>query len=56
MVRQGTLLGVIDPRLYQVAFDQAPAKKAPDEAQLANAKLELQRASSLATKDFASRQ
>lgn len=56
MVRQGTLLAVIDPRPYQAALDQALAKKAQDKAQLANAKLDLQRYSSLATKDFASRQ
>ena len=56
MVNQGTLLAVIDPRPYQAALDQALAKKAQDEAQLANAKLDLQRYSSLATKDFASRQ
>jgi len=56
MVKQGTLLAVIDPRPYQAALDQALAKKAQDEAQLANAKLDLQRYSSLATKDFASRQ
>jgi membrane fusion protein, multidrug efflux system len=56
MVSQGTLLAVIDPRPYQAVLDQALAKKAQDEAQLVNAKLDLQRYSSLATKDFASRQ
>ncbi len=56
MVQQGTLLAVIDPRPYQAALDQALAKKAQDEAQLVDAKLDLQRYSSLATKDFASRQ
>ncbi len=56
LVKQGTLLAVIDPRPYKAALDQAAAKKAQDEAQLANAKLDLQRYFSLAKKDFASRQ
>lgn len=56
MVTRGTLLAVIDPRPYQAVLDQALAKKAEDEAQLVNAKLDLQRYSTLATKDFASRQ
>lgn len=56
MVTRGTLLAVIDPRPYQAVLDQALAKKAQDEAQLVNAKLDLQRYSTLATKDFASRQ
>ena len=56
MVKQGTLLAVIDPRPYQAVLDQATAKKAQDEAQLANAKLDLQRYSSLAVSSFASRQ
>ena len=56
LVRQGTLLAVIDPRPYQAILDQATAKKAQDEVQLANAKLDLQRYSSLAVSSFASRQ
>jgi membrane fusion protein, multidrug efflux system len=56
IVKQGTLLAVIDPRPYQSVLDQAQAKKAQDEAQLANAKLDLQRYASLARKDFASHQ
>jgi multidrug efflux system membrane fusion protein len=56
MVKQGSLLSVIDPRPYQAALDQAVAKKATDDAQLTNAKLDLQRYSSLAKQDFASRQ
>ncbi len=56
IVKQGTLLAVIDPRPYQAALDQATAKKAQDEAQLANAKLDLQRYTSLASQSFASRQ
>jgi membrane fusion protein, multidrug efflux system len=56
IVKQGTLLAVIDPRPYQAALDQATAKKAQDEAQLGNAKLDLQRYTSLASQSFASRQ
>jgi len=56
LVKQGTLLAVIDPRPYQAALDQAIAKKAQDDAQLANARLDLQRYTSLAKQDFASRQ
>ena len=37
-VKTGDLLAVIDPRPFQAALDQAVAKKAQDEAQLANAK------------------
>jgi multidrug efflux system membrane fusion protein len=56
LVKQGTLLAVIDPRPYQAALDQAIAKKAQDDAQLTNARLDLQRYSNLAKNDFASRQ
>jgi membrane fusion protein, multidrug efflux system len=56
LVKQGTLLGVIDPRPYQAVLDQAVAKKAQDDAQLVNAKLDLVRYSNLAKNDFASRQ
>jgi multidrug efflux system membrane fusion protein len=56
LVKQGTLIGVIDPRPYQAALDAAVAKKAQDEAQLSNARLDLVRYSNLAQKDFASRQ
>lgn len=44
IVQQGELLISIDPRPYQATLDQAKAKKAQDEASLANANLELQRA------------
>jgi multidrug efflux system membrane fusion protein len=56
LVKKGALLAVIDPRPYQAALDQALAKKAADEAQLSNSKLDLQRYSSLAQQSFASRQ
>ncbi|HUN44624.1 MAG TPA: efflux RND transporter periplasmic adaptor subunit [Acetobacteraceae bacterium] len=56
LVKQGDLLAVIDPRPYKAALDQAVAKKAQDNAQLDNARLDLRRYSDLAKKDFASRQ
>jgi membrane fusion protein, multidrug efflux system len=43
LVKQGDLLVEIDPRPYRAALDQAKAKKAQDEANLANANLDLQR-------------
>jgi len=46
-VKEGDILAEIDPRPYQAAFDQAVAKKAQDEAHLANAKLDLHRYVSL---------
>lgn len=55
-VKPGDLLVQIDPRPYQAAVDQATAKKAQDEATLTNAKLDLQRYSTLAKQEFASRQ
>ena len=42
-VPQGFVLAKIDPVIYQAQYDQAVAKKAQDEAQLANAKLDLDR-------------
>src|ERR1700716_3376478 len=42
-VNQGDLLVEIDPRPFQATLDQAKAKKAQDEANLANANLDLQR-------------
>jgi len=56
MVRQGDVLVQVDPRPYQAALTQAESKKAQDEANLKNAKLNLDRYQSLANKDFASRQ
>ena len=43
LVKQGDLLAQIDPRPFQAALDQAKAKKQQDEANLANANLDLQR-------------
>ncbi|HLZ03459.1 MAG TPA: efflux RND transporter periplasmic adaptor subunit [Bradyrhizobium sp.] len=53
-VKQGELLAEIDPRPYQATLDQAKAKKAQDEANLANANLDLQRYTKLG--EFATRQ
>ena len=55
-VRAGDLLAQIDPRTYEAQLHQAMADKARDEALLANAKLDLERYSSLAAKEYASRQ
>src|SRR6266481_1370967 len=49
-VKRGDLLAVIDPRPFQAALDQAIAKKAQDEAQLANAKVTLARNTDLVKK------
>ncbi len=54
LVNQGDLLVQIDPRPFQAALDQAKAKKAQDEANLANANLDLQRFTKLG--EFATRQ
>ena len=56
MVKEGDLLAQIDPRPFQATLDQAIAKKAQDEANLANAKLDLARYATLAKQDFATRQ
>jgi len=54
IVKEGDLLVEIDPRPYQAALDQAKAKKVQDEANLANANLDLQRYTKLG--EFATRQ
>jgi multidrug efflux system membrane fusion protein len=56
MVNAGDLIAQIDPRPYQAALDQAKAKKAQDEATLANARLDLQRYATLAKQSFATQQ
>src|SRR6478735_10323398 len=53
-VKEGDTLVEIDPRPFQAALDQAKAKKVQDEANLANAKLDLQRFTKLG--EFATRQ
>jgi multidrug efflux system membrane fusion protein len=54
LVNQGDLLVEIDPRPFQAALDQANAKKAQDEANLANANVDLQRFTKLG--EFATKQ
>ena len=56
MVKRGDVLARIDPRTYQAALDQAIAKKAQDEALLANARLDLERYATLARNQGVSRQ
>src|SRR6478735_11607935 len=56
MVKEGDTLVEIDPRPYQAALDQALSKKAQDEANLKNARLNLDRSLSLAKKDYATQQ
>jgi multidrug efflux system membrane fusion protein len=52
-VKQGDLIAVIDPRPYQAILDQARARLAQDQAQLADARLDLARYQSLARQSFA---
>ena len=55
-VKPGDLLAQIDPRPFQAALDQALAKQAQDQAQLDNARVNLQRDSNLMNHQFASAQ
>jgi multidrug efflux system membrane fusion protein len=55
-VHAGDLLFQIDPRPYQAVYDQAAAKKAQDQAQLANARLDLERYTKLADKNYIAHQ
>src|SRR5439155_129993 len=55
-VKQGDLIAQIDPRPLQAQLAQAVAHQASDQAQLANAKLDLARFTNLATREFATRQ
>ncbi|CAN5151677.1 efflux RND transporter periplasmic adaptor subunit [soil metagenome] len=54
LVKQGDLLAHIDPRSFQAALDQAKAKKAQDEANIANANRDLARYTKLG--EFATKQ
>jgi multidrug efflux system membrane fusion protein len=56
LIKQGDLLAQIDPRPYQAVLDQAMAKKSQDDANLQNARLDLQRYEQLAHTEGASRQ
>jgi multidrug efflux system membrane fusion protein len=55
-VKAGDMLAEIDPVLYKALYDQAVAKKAQDEATLANARLDLIRYEQLAQSNAGSRQ
>ena len=55
-VRKGDILGEIDPAIYKAQYDQAVAKKAQDEAQLANMRLDLIRYQQLAAANAGSKQ
>jgi multidrug efflux system membrane fusion protein len=55
-VKKGDVLARIDPTLYQAQLDQALAKKAQDEALLANAKNDLARYQKLAATNAINRQ
>ena len=54
-VKQGDVLAQIDPATYKAQLDQAIAKKALDEAQLANAKRDLERYTSLSANVIAAK-
>jgi multidrug efflux system membrane fusion protein len=55
-VKKGDVLGEIDPVIYKAQFDQAVAKKAQDEAQLANMRLDLARYQQLSASNAGSKQ
>src|SRR5881227_292489 len=55
-VEKGYVLAKIDPVTYQAAYDQTVAKKAQDQAQLANARLDLERYTRLAATNAVNKQ
>jgi multidrug efflux system membrane fusion protein len=55
-VKPGDVLAQIDPRTFQATFDQAVAKKAQDEALLANARIDLVRYQKLVATNYTSAQ
>ena len=55
-VPKGYVLAKVDPVTYQAAYDQTVAKKAQDEAQLANARLDLDRYTRLAATNAVNKQ
>ena len=55
-VKKGDVLAKIDPAIYQAQFDQAVAKKAQDEAQLSNSKIDLDRYEKLAATNAINKQ
>src|SRR4051795_4395834 len=55
-VERGFVLAQIDPTTYQAAYDQAVAKKALDEATLANARIDFERYTRLVASNSIARQ
>ena len=55
-VKKGQILALIDPTTYQAQLDQAVAKKAQDEALLANARIDLERYTRLAASNSITKQ
>lgn len=55
-VRLGTVLAQIDPRPFEAQLKQVQAQKARDEAQLANARVDLERYTTLVKQDSISQQ
>ncbi|MGZ5814261.1 MAG: efflux RND transporter periplasmic adaptor subunit, partial [Xanthobacteraceae bacterium] len=55
-VPKGFVLAKIDPTTYQAQYDQAEAKKSQDQAQLANARLDLDRYTRLAATNAVNKQ
>jgi multidrug efflux system membrane fusion protein len=55
-VRKGDVLAQIDPRSFRAQLKQAQANKSKDEAQFANARLDLERSTRLEAKGAASKQ
>jgi len=55
-VKRGEIVAEIEPNLYQAQYDQAVAKKAQDEANLANARIDLVRYEKLAASNYGSQQ
>ena len=55
-VKKGDVLGEIDPVIYKAQYDQAVAKKAQDEAQLSNQRLDLVRYQQLSASNAGSKQ
>jgi membrane fusion protein, multidrug efflux system len=55
-VKQGDLLAQIDPRPFQVQLEQAQGQQARDQAQLANARVDLDRFQTLWSQDSIARQ
>ena len=55
-IKKGDVLALIDPTIYQAQLDQAIAKKAQDEALLANARIDLERYTRLAATNSGTKQ